>query len=314
MILRKQTITIFGATGFLGRYIVRNIASKGCKINIFSRDAEKAAFLRTNTSIGQMNIIEGDINNKKLIEKIVKQSDIVINLVGILYEKRHGDFARIHAQFPETLAILAKKYNLKQLIHLSALGVNINTNSSYASSKLSGENAIKENFSNYVILRPSVVFGHEDNFVNQFARMALYSPFLPLIHKGSTKFQPVYVKDIADAIIEILLNVKFNNNIYEIGGPDIYSFKEILTLITKIIKRKRILLNLPGPVSYLMAGILEKLPKPLLTIDQVKLLTTDSVTQNKMPTFYELGIQPQSFEDKLPEILHQYEDHSYFKG
>jgi uncharacterized protein YbjT (DUF2867 family) len=312
MIIRDKTITIFGGTGFLGHYVVKELGELGCKINIVTRNKQKAPDLKVGLSLGQLNMVEGNINDHDFVEFIVSKSDIIINLVGCLYERFSGEFARLHAQFPELLAQLAQKHQLQQLVHVSALGVDRSENSLYASTKFAGEKAIKENFARNVILRPSVIFGFEDNFINQFASISTLSPFIPLVMSGQTKFQPVYVCDVAKSIAKIIQTNKFNNNIYEIGGPDIYSFKRIIEMILKTLNRKRIMVNLPPKISLILGTILGKLPNPKLTADQVKMLALDNVTQPSSQTFYDLSIQPESLDDLLPMLLTRHQNPSYY--
>ncbi|MBT4989669.1 MAG: complex I NDUFA9 subunit family protein [Rickettsiales bacterium] len=311
MIIRNKTITIFGGTGFLGRYVVKELADLGCRINVVTRNQEKAADLKVGLSLGQLNIIQGDVTDSQFVESIVQQSDILINLIGCLFERHIGEFAKLHAQFPELLAQLAKKHQLLQLIHISALGVGLNEYSLYAATKLSGENAIKENFDNHVILRPSVMFGHEDHFINQFANISAISPIIPLLLGGRTKFQPVYVHDIARAIAKIVQTDKYNERIYEIGGPNIYTMRKMTEMILDILQQKRLLVSIPLKLSLLLGNILGRFPNPKLTSDQVKMLMADNVTQSNSATFYDLSVQPQSLDDLLPELLTRHQNPSY---
>lgn len=311
MIIRDKTITIFGGTGFLGHYVVKELADFGCKINVVTRNKQKAADLKVGLSLGQLNMVEGSINDEVFVESIVSKSDIIINLVGCLFERHSGEFAKLHAQFPELLAQLAQKHQLDQFIHISALGVDKSETSLYASTKHAGEKAIKEHYSKSVILRPSVIFGFEDNFINQFASISTISPFIPLIMGGKTKFQPVYVGDVAKSIAKIIQTNKYNNNIYEIGGPDIYSLKKMIEMILQTLNRKRILINLPHRIALILGNILSKFPNPKLTSDQVKLLTYDNVTQPNAATFYDLAIQPKSLDDLLPTILTRHQNPAY---
>ncbi|MBT4921871.1 MAG: complex I NDUFA9 subunit family protein [Rickettsiales bacterium] len=311
MILRKKTITIFGGTGFLGRHVVKELANSGCKINLVTRNKERASELKVGISLGQLNILQGDVLDNEFVESIVSKSDIIINLIGCWFERNVGDFAKLHAQFPELLAQLATKYKLTQLIHVSALTIDQNHSSLYASTKLSGEKAIKENFANHVLLRPSAIFGYDDNFINKFANISTTSPIIPLLLGGKTKFQPVYVNDVARAIARVAHTDKYNCATYEVGGPDIYNMREIVEMILDILQRKRLLVNIPLNPALLLGKILGKLPNPKLTSDQVKMLTTDNITQNNSATFYDLSIQPRSLEDLLPSILTRYQNPAY---
>jgi NADH dehydrogenase len=303
MQLNNKIITIFGGSGFLGRHIVKSLAQSGATINILTRDPEKALFLKMAGSVGQINLIRGNISNTKLVEELVKNSHIIINAVGILFEKRKFDFVNTHAKFPETLAHAAQRYNIERFIHISALGCDVDTQSNYAKTKLAGETAILNTFPTATILRPSVIFGKEDNFFNQFAKMAKYSPFLPLIGGGKNYFQPVYVGDIAKAINKILQNPRTKGKIYELGGPDVVSFKQVLQYTSQTINRHPILLNIPFPIAKLIAYFMELLPTPPLTRDQVKSLQTDNVTHGKHKTFFDLGIHTKTIEETVPQYL-----------
>ncbi len=313
--LNNKIITIFGGSGFLGRYIVKELAKSGATINVVSRNPEQHLHLKTSGSVGQIRLIKINIHDSNELQQIVAQSNIVINAIGILYEKHKGDFTKIHTNFPERLAICASKAGIEKLIHISALGVDQASSSKYALSKLRGEEAISQNFANHVILRPSVVFGKEDNFINQFATIASFSPFLPLIGGGHTEFQPVYVNDIAKSVAKIASTEHgYLTNIYELGGPEVLTFKEILELILKYTKRKRILLPLSWKLAKFAAFFLEKLPQPLLTCDQVKLLKIDNVTQKNSLTFFDLQIQPQNIEEIIPTYLSNYLNNCYFNA
>ena len=311
MILNNQTITIFGGTGFVGRYIVKILAKTGAKINILSRTPSNSLFLKTAGSLGQISLVEGSVSNQDQVEELIKKSDIIINAVGILFEKKQQNFINLHVKFPELLGKLAKKYNIKKLIHISALAIEHNPHSKYAVSKLQGEAALKTNFNNVTILRPSVIFGSEDQFFNKFASLLRFSPILPLINKGSTKFQPVYVMDVARAIYNITVFSGYDKKTYELGGPDIYSLKEIYQYILNILGIKRLLLNMPYFISKIMAIIFELFPKPILTRDQIKLLKTDNITHRKTNSFFHLQIQPYKIEEIVPKYLQRYKSDCY---
>jgi uncharacterized protein YbjT (DUF2867 family) len=308
-----KNITIFGGTGFLGRYVVKELAKLGYKINVLSRFPEDSQYLKTAASVGQIKFFRGNIFNKELIEKLVKDSDVVINLVGILYEKKKGDFIKYHAEFPGLISKLAAENNIKKLIHISALGVDKNVMSKYALSKFQGEELVKSNYKEAIILRPSIVFGCEDNFFNKFARMAQFSPFLPLIMGGKTKFQPVYVNDIAIAIKKIIQSDDIKMLTYEIAGPDVLDFKELLQLCLLYCGKKRLFVNLPKNLALFMAWFLEKFPNPQLTRDQVKMLINDNVTNQGSLTFFDLQIQPKNIEEIIPKYLGIYKNSCNYK-
>jgi uncharacterized protein YbjT (DUF2867 family) len=310
MLSTGKTITIFGGTGFVGRYLVSNLIDLGIKINILSRRPEEASFLKVGASLGQISIFKGSHRNKSLIEELVKNSDAIVNLTGILHEKKSKDFKNLHTNFPAFLGELAAKYKIKKFIHISALSVEKNSLSKYAVSKFTGENLLKSNFQAATIIRPSVIFGAEDNFFNKFAKLMAFSPFLPVIGNGKTKFQPVYVDDVANAIVKILSYNRYDHGIYEIGGPDIINFAEIMQLILDITKRNRMLLRIPFPAAYIFALFAELLPDPLITRDQLKLMRFDNVTSQKTKTLFDLGIQPKSISEIVPSYLEIYSKES----
>ena len=228
---------------------------------------------------------------------------MVINLVGILYENKKQKFENIHARFPDLLSKLCSELNIEKFIHISALGINETVSSQYMQSKLKGEKNILNNFNHSVILRPSIVFGPEDKFFNQFASLAEFFPALPLIGGGQTKFQPIYVSDLCKAIVAILDKEEINENIYELGGPQIFTFKELMEILLKQIKKKRFLVPIPFSFAKFQAKILQLLPKPLLTTDQVEMLKYDNIVTNNYPTLKDLKINPKTIESVLPDYI-----------
>jgi len=299
-----KTVTIFGGTGFIGRYIVKEIAKLGVRVNVLTRHSHESLYLKTAGSVGQVRLINGDIANGEIVERLVKESDVVINAVGILFEKRKDDFYNNHTRFPELLATLCSKYNIKKFIHISALGIDKNTRSKYACSKFQGEEIIKQEFPKAIILRPSIVFGVEDDFFNKFATLAKFSVFLPLIAGGKTKFQPVYVNDIAKAVRRLTVSESScNGKLYELGGPDVYNFKELLELTLEYSGKKRFLIKIPEFLATIMAWFFERFPRPLITRDQLKILKTNNVTQDGALTFFDLQVQPRTVEEIVPTYL-----------
>jgi len=234
---------------------------------------------------------------------LIKNSDAVINLVGILYETKKQKFENIHAKFPDLLSKLCSELNVEKLIHVSALGINETTSSQYMQSKLKGEKNILNNFGRFAILRPSIIFGPEDKFFNQFASLAEFFPILPLIGKGLTCFQPIYVDDVAKSIAAVLEKEEVNNNIYELGGPQTFTFKELMEILLKQIKKKRFLVSIPFSFAKFPAKILQLLPKPLLTVDQVEMLKYDNIVTNKYPTLKDLKVSPKTIESILPKYI-----------
>ena len=302
--IRNLRVTIFGGTGFLGRHLIKYLCNNECIIKVPTRNPAKAYFLQPLGDVAQISAVKFDLSDNKKLKNLIEESDIIINLIGILFEKKKNDFQEVHYNFVKQLVnnISSEK---KTFIQLSALGVNKCKNSLYAKSKFDAEKYIQKKLKRYLIIRPSIIFGPEDNFFNKFAQMSLISPFLPLIMGGKTKFQPVYVEDVCKAIIETLKKDK-KNNIYELGGPDIFSFKELLQILLKTINRKRVLINIPRNIAILMAKFFQVLPNPLLTEDQIKLLKNNNIVLNANYTFKHLGINPISLELMLPDYLKRF--------
>lgn len=283
---------VFGGTGFIGRYIVESLAQKGYTIKIPSRSPQKGYFLKPYGDVGQIVPIFCD-GSEPSITSHIKGCDVVINCIGILYETRKSSFKKTHTDYPEKLAKICTVENVKHFVHLSALGCD-QSKSKYARSKLAGENAILESYPTAAILRPSIVFGAEDNFFNMFKKL----PILPLIGGGKTKFQPIYVGDIADAVTHAIMHDK--TGIFELGGPKVYSFKDLFQKLNEVTGYKRPTLYLPTPIAYIQAFFLGLLPKPLLTIDQVRSLKTDNIVCGDQSTMKELHVLPTSLDTILP--------------
>lgn len=310
MSLSHKVATIFGGTGFIGAQIVRELAARDITVKIASRTPEKAYFLRTCGVVGQIVPVQYDSADAQSIEQVIEGSDYVVNCVGLLYEKGKASFQKAHVELPGNIARACQKNNVKRFVHVSALGIE-NSKAKYARTKLAGEKAVFEHFPKATILRPSIVFGQDDGFFNMFASMALFSPVLPLIGGGKTRFQPVYVGDVADAAIQAIMrpaNSKDSSlgRVYELGGPEIVTFREIYDRLLKIIDRKRYLLPLPWSVAKLQAHVFSLLPKPPLTPDQVSLLKTDNIVSDDALTLSDLDIEPTGMSLILPTYLNRF--------
>lgn len=301
--MEPKIITIVGGTGFLGRYAVRRLAKAGYRLRVIARRPEAALYLKTAGDPGQVALLSGDITRPESLTGKLDGSYAVINLAGILFESGRQKFAAVHAKGAETLAQLAKAARAERLIHVSALGDDKPSGARYARSKLTGESAALQAFPDATILRPSVVFGPEDNFYNQFARLAVFSPALPLIGGGHTRFQPVYVDDVAKAIEACLVRTDARGHIYELGGPRTYTFREILEYILAVTGRHARLVTLPYSTAALVGAMGELMPRPLLTRDQVRLLKFDNVVSPNARTFANLGIEPKAAEEIVPQYL-----------
>ncbi|NUY39393.1 NAD-dependent epimerase/dehydratase family protein [Wolbachia endosymbiont of Litomosoides brasiliensis] len=311
-----KRVVIFGGTGFIGKHIVRRLATTGYLIRVFARNQEKAAWLKLCGNLGQISIFKGDFFDEGSILESVEECDVVINLVGISYEvKKHGFYA-VHVGIAEKIARAAKIKNVPMMIHFSAMGIENSKMSKYAESKLEGEKAVTAAFPEAVIIKPSLVFGKEDNFFNKFARLATVLPFLPLIGSGTTKFQPICVTDLAEMVYRIISLNKQDKKIYNIGGPKVYSFKSLLKFILNVTNRRCLLINVSFPMAKLIAFFLESkiisiLLKPItgdinpvLTRDQVRVMGSRLI--EKSTDLETIKIRPLSIENVVPEYLKVY--------
>ena len=289
--MKAKNCLIFGGTGQIGSFLARKLTKNGYKITIVTRNIhQKGLFVKTTGNQGWIKLVEANIFDEKKIRELLKNADICINLIGILFEKGKGNsFKNIHSVFPSLLSKLCKEYKLKQFVHLSALGINEAIDSKYAKSKLEGEQNILKNFSLSIILRPSVVFSSSDNFTCNLMTLLNRLPIFPLYYSGKTKFTPIHCSDLTDVIFHIIDN-NINSNIVECVGPEIISFKEILKKLLILIDKKRILIPFPLPLAKLLANFFQLLPNPLLTLDQLRLLKYDNVVSGKYKTNFDIGV------------------------
>jgi NADH dehydrogenase len=303
----ERVATVFGGSGFIGRYIVSRLASEGWVVRVAVRDPASAYSLKPLGNVGQIVPVGVRVQDPQSVAEAVSGADAVFNLVGILYEPGgEQTFEKVQQQGAGTIAEQAAQAGVPRMIHVSAIGADENSDAVYARTKALGEKAVLAAMPSATILRPSIVVGPEDDFFNQFAAMARFSPALPLIGGGKTRFQPAYVGDVADAAMAALHNADTKGQIYELGGPRIYTFKQLMELMLKEIGRKRLLLPIPFGVAHVQARFAELLPKPLLTRDQLKMLKRDNVVAADAKGFAELGIKPQAIEVILPRYLHRY--------
>ena len=319
---KSPNVTIFGGTGFLGRYIVNRLSKLGYIINIVTRTPNEAIYLKTSGNVGQVKLTEGSFSNLNNFTSLFKTSDIIINCVGILNEEGDQTFKKLHTDIPEKLAILAKKSGVKKFIHISSIGANPNSDSKYSKSKGIAEVKILKAFPEAVILRPSIVFGSEDQFFNLFSQISCISPILPIVG-GKTKFQPVYVDDIAKMVVGVLQiespNTKKNNRIYELGGPEIISFRSLMVKMLSVIYRKKLIINLPFWLAKAMCPLIlilnkltfKKIPL-LITEDSVKQLKYDNLVSEEYMSFEDLKIKPKSLDLILPSYLKRYRPRGNF--
>ena len=304
--MRFRRVTVLGASGFVGRYIVQRLARRGAVIAAVSRHATSAGFLRPMGDVGQVALLDAAITDADRLAVALAGADAVVCAVGILFERGRQRFESVHHRGPALLARLAARAGVKRFVHISAIGADPAAPAAYARSKAAGEAAIRAEFPAATILRPSIVFGPEDDFFNRFAALARYSPVLPLIGGGRTRFQPVYVGDVADAVTAALDLPAAPGRSYELGGPEVLSFRELMELTLRETDRRRALVSLPFGLAGLEAAFLEWLPKPLLTRDQVKLLRRDNVVASGAQGLADLGINPTALELVLPTYLDRF--------
>lgn len=295
----RKIATVFGASGFLGRYIVQRLAARGYIVRAAVRDTEAAKILRPMGAAGQIVALRAPVSEEALVARAIGGADVVINLAGILAESRKGDFSRVHSQGAGLVARLAQAAGAG-LVHVSAIGANPASPSAYARSKGEGEQAVKSAHPQAAILRPSIVFGTEDEFFNRFAKMAVVSPVLPIVH-GATKFQPVYVANVADAVLAALGPVG-RGKLFELGGPEQASFENLIRQMLAIIERKPCVWNMPVG----LAGLVAMVPGSGLTADQITLLAADNVITPGMPGLADLGIAATPMDLVLPHYLARY--------
>ncbi|MEM7225906.1 MAG: complex I NDUFA9 subunit family protein [Pseudomonadota bacterium] len=301
-----RLVTVFGGSGFIGRYVVQRLAQQGCLVRVAVRKPSQAQFLKPMGDVGQITPIRAPLQEEAAIKAAVEGADAVINLCGLLYERGKQTFEAVHHAGAQRIAQAAAAAGAGAMVQISAIGASPQSKSDYARTKAAGEEAVRAAFPDAVILRPSIVFGPEDDFFNRFAAMARLSPVLPLIGGGHTRFQPVYVADVADAAMAVLNDPAAAGKTYELGGPEVYSFKALLELLLKEIQRKRLFMSIPFEFTGPGAWAAEQLPVPPLTRDQVELLKTDNVVSEGALTLQDLGIQPTAVELIVPLYLDRF--------
>ena len=286
--MKNKNILVFGSTGFIGRSITKRLLQNGDKLLCPVRNASRVKRNILSGDIGQIEVIEFDIHNLEEIKSLIVNADLVINLIGILYEKNNLSFELVHYLLPKKIANYCELYK-KPFLHVSGLGSTFQTKSNYLISKKMGEEFIENNNTNHIIVRPSTVYGEEDNFFNLFGKMAKILPFLPLIKNGMTKFQPIYVNDLSLLIFNLLNNFEKhkNSNIAAVGN-EIFTFKEILSHIFLSLKKKERFFYIPSFLAIIQGKILEKLPKPLFTYDQYVTLSHDSISEGSQKLVTEI--------------------------
>jgi uncharacterized protein YbjT (DUF2867 family) len=319
MTLRRNIdtlVTVFGGSGFVGRHLVRALARRDFRIRVAVRRPDLAIHLQPLGRVGQIHAVQANVRYPASVEAAVRDADIVINLVAILFERGRQTFGQVQAAGAGHVARAAAAAGAR-LVHVSAIGADPESPSLYARSKAAGEAAVLEAVPSATVFRPSIVFGPEDDFFNRFAAMARVSPFLPLIGGGETRFQPVFVADVAEAIARAAEGATRPGTIYELGGPEVRTFKQLMQYVLATIERRRLLVPLPFGLAKLQAQVLQFLPKPLLTPDQVLLLKRDNVVSEAAAregrTLDALGIDPTAMEVVVPSYLWRFRSHGQFK-
>ena len=310
--MKNQICTILGGGGFIGRYLVRNLTKKNYRCFISTRKAFQKGYLKTQATPGAIELIDWNSNNFSELKEAIKNSDIVINLIGILYETRKQKFYNIHAGIPEVISKICSESGVKKFIHVSAIGASEKSKSLYQKSKYQGEVKALTNFKNTIIIRPSVVCGTEDNFTNLFSKLS-FLPIIPVV-RMNYKFQPILVTDVADAIVEAIEAKNNEGKIYEIGGPKIISFGDMVKSILKTINKKRFVVEMPMPIAKIQSAITNLLPiPPILTKDQCEILSeADNVVSNNHFALKDLNIKPSDVEEAMKKWLWRYKDGGQF--
>ncbi|MDC1078629.1 complex I NDUFA9 subunit family protein [Candidatus Pelagibacter sp.] len=294
--MKPKNCLIFGGSGQIGRHLIRKLTKNNIRVTVVTRNIhQKGYIIKTQGNAGYIDIVEANIYDEKKIRNLFSKSDICINLIGILFEKKKGNtFYNIHTLFPSLLSKLAKEYKLKNFIHLSALGINEAIDSKYAKSKLEGEKNILHNFPLSTILRPSVVYSVDDNFTTNFMTLLNRLPVFPLYYSGKTKFTPIHCSDLTDVIYETITK-NINSKIIECVGPEVISFREIIERLLTLINKKRLLLPMPLQLATLTAKIFQLLPNPILTEDQLRLLKYDNVLSGKYKSNSDIGVPSKKY-------------------
>ena len=310
-------VTVFGGSGFLGRHVVRALAKRGYRVRVAVRRPELAGFLQPLGRVGQIHAVQANLRYPASVEAAARDADAVINLVGILFERGRQRFDAVQAFGAEAVALAAAAYGAR-LVHVSAIGAAENAPSRYARAKAMGEKLVLAAVPSAVILRPSVVFGPEDDFFNKFASIARFAPALPLIGGGHTRFQPVFAGDVASAVAAAIEGRAKAGQVYELGGPQVKSFKELMQFMLATIGRRRLLVPIPFALAKLQASVLQLMPKPLLTPDQVELLRSDTVVSDEAEregrTLEALGIDPIAMATIVPSYLWRFRKTGQFKA
>jgi len=309
-------ITVYGGSGFLGRHVVRALARRNYRIRVAVRRPELAGFLQPLGRVGQIHAVQTNLRHAPSVEMAARDAQVLVNLVGILFERGRQRFDAVHAYGAEQVALAANAHGAR-MVHVSAIGADANSSSVYGRSKANGEHLALAAQPSTTIMRPSILFGPEDDFFNRFAALARISPALPLVGGGLTRFQPVFVGDVASAIADAVDGKTRPGTVYELGGPDVRTFRELMQFVLTTIERKRLLVSLPFFMARAQATFLQYFPKPVLTPDQVELLRSDNVVSqaatSEARTLQGLGIDPSPIEAIVPSYLWRFRKTGQFQ-
>ena len=306
----QDLVTVFGGSGFVGSQVVRGLAKRGLRVRVAVRQPHLAHTMRLLGDVGQIEVVQANVRNEASIRRALTGAQAVVNLVGVLYETGRNKFQSIHAMGARNIAGVASEFGITRMVQVSALGADEASTSKYQRTKAMGEQAVREILPQAVIVRPSIMFGQGDHFFNKFAEMSVISPVLPLIGGGHSKFQLVFVGDVAKAIGQAVTDPDLAGKTLELGGPGVFSFRQIMELILAQTERRRLLLPIPFPLASLIGSVCELAAltpiAPPLTADQVEALKTDNVVSGAYPGLAELGITPTSAEAIIPSYLYRF--------
>lgn len=310
-----KLVTVFGGSGFLGRYVVRALVGRGYRVRVAVRRPNLAFHLQPLANVGEIQIVQANLRYRWSVDRAVAGADHVVNLVGILFERGRQRFDAVQDFGARAVAEAARAAGAG-LTHISAIGADPSSQSLYGRSKAAGEAAARETVPDATIIRPSILFGPEDDFFNKFADLARFSPFLPLVGGGRTRFQPVYVGDVAEAIARAVDGMIERGRIYELGGPEVLTFRELMEEILRVIGRRRILLPIPFGLAAIPAALSGLMPKPLVTSDQLRLLRHDNVVSQAAiaegRTLEGIGMRAETLDAILPSYLWRYRPYGQF--
>jgi uncharacterized protein YbjT (DUF2867 family) len=317
VMVSDHLVTVFGGSGFVGRHLVRALARRGYRVRVAVRRPELAGFLMTAGAVGQVHAVQANLRYPDSVTAAAQGADAVVNLVGLLHESGRNTFEAVHAFGAGAVARAARDAGARALVQMSAIGADPLSPGRYGRTKAEGERAVLSEFPSAVITRPSIVFGPEDNFFNRFAAMARISPFLPLVGGGTTLFQPVFVDDVAQAIVRAVEGELMEGATYELGGPEVLTFRELLDFVQRVTNRRRFYVSLPFGLASLNAKVLQYLPSPPLTPDQVEMLRVGNVVSEQAKaegrTLEGMGIDPVAIEVVVPSYLWRFRKAGQFE-